>query len=113
VRVSVRSQELAEAERIVDTRERETAVKQAREDYQSGRMVLRYPDVLTARYRLMWDEDGKLVADPEQRYEPGSTTAGGLRYCYESTNLEDVRKKVRDLKLRYTPDNSIDEREAQ
>ncbi len=90
---------LADAERITDTKDRERAVQKAHDDYADGTLKLTYPDVLTARYRLFWDEDGQLVGDPEQEHEPGSTTMGGPAYAFESDDLEEVRQMVRDLRL--------------
>ncbi len=110
--VSALTRELAEADLIEDEKERDAARLKVYEDNDAGRLTLGFPVALTARYRLMWDEDGKLVADPEQEYEPGSTTAGGPRYCFESDDLRAVRAKVKELRLRYVPDDSTEEREA-
>ena len=90
---------LADAERLTDSREREEAKKTSREDYASGRMKLGYPDVLTKRYRVFWDEDGQLVFDPEEEHESGSTTMGGPAYAFESDDLREVQELVRDLRL--------------
>ena len=94
--------QLEEAHRISDERERERAITQARDDYASGRLKLGYPDVLTKRYRLLWDEKGQLYGDPEEPHEMGSTTAGGPRYAFEADDLKEVREKVKELKLTFT-----------
>jgi len=93
---------LDDAERITDSRERQEAITQARDDYASGAMKLAYPDVLTKRYRLLWDEKGQLYGDPEEPHEMGSTTAGGPRYAFEADDLKEVREKVKELKLTFT-----------
>ena len=93
---------LDDAERITDSRERQEAIGQARDDYASGKLKLGYPDVLTKRYRLLWDEKGQLYGDPEEPHEMGSTTAGGPRYAFEADDLKEVREKVKELKLTFT-----------
>ena len=100
--------QLEEAHRISDERERERAITQARDDYASGRLKLGYPDVLTKRYRLLWDEKGQLYGDPEEPHEMGSTTAGGPDYCFESDDLKAVRETVKELRLTYSPDSGAD-----
>jgi len=99
---------LDDAERITDSRERQEAIGQARDDYASGKLKLGYPDVLTKRYRLLWDEKGQLYGDPEEPHEAGSTTAGGPDYCFESDDLKAVRETVKELRLTYSPDSGAD-----
>ena len=91
---------LADAEKIIDTKDREAAIQKARKEYADGTLKLGYPDVLTARYRVFWDEDGRLVGDPEEEHESGSTTMGGPAYAFESDDLEEVQELVKDLKLK-------------
>ena len=91
---------LADAEKIIDTKDREAAIQKARKEYADGTLKLGYPEALTKRYRVFWDESGQLAGDPEEEHESGSTTMGGPAYAFESDDLEEVRQMVKDLKLK-------------
>ncbi len=97
-----------QAAKALPAKEQPAAITKAKADYASGAMKLAYPDVLTKRYRLLWDEKGQLYGDPEEPHEAGSTTAGGPDYCFESDDLKAVRETVKELRLTYSPDSGAD-----
>jgi len=56
---------------------------------------------LTKKYRLIWDDEKKLLFDPYHDWSGTETTPGDGRSFFESDNIQDIEAKIIEENLSY------------
>ena len=56
---------------------------------------------LTKTFRLVWDDDKKLLMDPYTEYAANSVTKTNTSSYFESDNIGEIENKIEELDLIY------------